>query len=78
MSATIDQNLTPNAIVEFHAAKNAGSSDGEAWAAAVARIRYDVLQMAITTLALNDIDTDVGGSSPRERCIQELIALQKA
>ncbi len=76
MSTTIDQDLTPNAIVEFHAAKDAGKSEGEAWAAAVARIRYDVLQLAITTLALNDIDSEAA-ASPRKHCIHELVALQQ-
>lgn len=76
MTATIDQNLAPNAIVEFHAAKDHGKSEGEAWAAAVARIRHDVLQMAIAALAIRDIDLSEAEHLTRQKCIAELTELQ--
>lgn len=76
MPATIDQNLAPNAVVEFHTAKDHGKSESEAWAAAVARIRHDVLQMAIATLALKDIDLSEVEHVTRQACIFELTELQ--
>jgi hypothetical protein len=76
MPATIDQNLAPNAVVEFHTAKDHGKSESEAWAAAVARIRHDVLQMAIATLALGDIELTGAEHITRQKCIAELIELQ--
>ena len=76
MPATIDQNLTANAIVEFHTAKDVGKSDGDAWAAAVARIRYDVLHMAILTLSLGDIDLSEVEHATRQACISELTELR--
>jgi hypothetical protein len=49
MSMTIDESLTPSAITEYHAVKSHGGEEGAAWQAAVARVRYDVLLMAILT-----------------------------
>ena len=49
MPMTIDENLAPAAILEFHSVKDHGGEEGEAWQAAVARVRYDVLLMAVLT-----------------------------
>jgi hypothetical protein len=45
----IDDNLVNAAIIEFHAARDHGRSDAQAWAAAVARVRHDVLTIASVT-----------------------------
>ncbi len=49
MPIDIDDNLVNAAIVEFHTAKDHGRSDPQAWAAAVARVRHDVLTLASAT-----------------------------
>jgi hypothetical protein len=45
----IDDNLVNAAIIEFHAAKDHGKTDPQAWAAAVSRVRHDVLTIASLT-----------------------------
>jgi hypothetical protein len=45
----IDDNLMNAAIIEFHSAKDHGKSDPQAWAAAVSRVRHDVLTIASLT-----------------------------
>ncbi|MDO6414898.1 hypothetical protein Q4F19_10945 [Sphingomonas sp. BIUV-7] len=45
----IDDNLVNAAIIEFHTAKDHGKSDPQAWAAAVSRVRHDVLTLASAT-----------------------------
>lgn len=76
MPATIDQNLTPNAVVEFGTAKDHGKSDTDAWIAAVALVRHDVLRLAIATLSAALPREDEHGADVRKQCIADLIALQ--
>jgi hypothetical protein len=76
MPTSIDQDLTPNAIIEFNTAKEHGKSEGDAWAAAVARIRYDVLRMAIAELARGVPRSDAEAKVTRNECIHELLELQ--
>ena len=49
MPITIDDNLINAAIIEFHTARDHGKSDPQAWAAAVSRVRHDVLTVASVT-----------------------------
>lgn len=49
MPIDIDDNLVNAAIIEFHAAKDHGKTDPQAWAAAVSRVRHDVLTLASLT-----------------------------
>ncbi|WP_293974264.1 hypothetical protein [Sphingomonas sp.] len=49
MPIDIDDNLVNAAIIEFHTAKEHGRSDPQAWAAAVSRVRHDVLTLASVT-----------------------------
>lgn len=74
--ATIDQNLEPNAVVEFHTAKDHGKSDAEAWAATVARIRFDTLRLAIATLSAGGVSAEGIEDVARKQCIHELLELQ--
>ena len=74
--ATIDQNLVANAVVEFHTAKDHGKSDPEAWAATIARIRFDTLRLAITTLAAGGATAGGIEDEARKQCIHELLELQ--
>jgi hypothetical protein len=67
----LDDNLVNAAIVEFHSAKDHGRSDPQAWAAAVQRIRYDVLSMAAVTceqmaqmiISREDDESEVGAAA---------------
>ncbi len=76
MPASFDQDLTPNAIVEFNAAKDHGKSDGDAWTATVARIRYDVLQLAIAELVRGMPASAGEARTTRYQCIRELRVLR--
>ena len=78
MPATIDQNLTPNAVAEFYSAKDHGKNDSEAWTATVARLRYDVLRLAIATLVRNGYGAGEEIDEIRKQCIAELQDLQGA
>jgi hypothetical protein len=49
MPIDIDDNLVNAAIIEFHTAKDHGKTDPQAWAAAVSRVRHDVLTLASLT-----------------------------
>lgn len=49
MPIDIDDNLVNAAIIEFHSAKEQGKTDPQAWAAAVSRVRHDVLTLASVT-----------------------------
>ena len=46
MPMDLDESLTPSAIVEYHAAIDQGRSHAQAIAAAVDRVRFEVLRMA--------------------------------
>jgi hypothetical protein len=61
---SIDDNLVNAAIIEFHAAKDHGKSDPQAWAAAVSRVRHDVLTIA--SLACERIAETLGDDRERE------------
>jgi hypothetical protein len=76
MPTSIDQDLTPNAIIEFNTAKEHGKSEGDAWTAAVARIRFDVLRLAIAELSRGVPRSDAEARVTRNECIHELMELQ--
>ena len=59
MPMDIDESLVPSAIVEYRAALEHGQSEAEAMAAAVERIRYDVLRMAALICEMRAQHTDL-------------------
>lgn len=75
MPITIDDNLVNAAIIEFHTARDHGKSDPQAWAAAVLRVRHDVLTVASITcerLADGLAQTGSAGADTAHACARAI------